>query len=54
IYPNDFDNDWVTKQYLPYSIQNTSYFQYKGNSKIEQSFNDIYHSLKSQQKKGLQ
>lgn len=54
IYPHDFDNDWVPQQYLPDSIQNTSYFQPKGNSKIEQSFHDIYHALKLQQKKGLQ
>ncbi|WP_294976375.1 replication-associated recombination protein A [uncultured Leuconostoc sp.] len=54
IYPHDFNNDWVPQQYLPDSIQNTSYFKPKGNSKIEQSFQDIYHTLKSQQKKGLQ
>ena len=54
IYPHDFDNDWVPQQYLPDSICDVSYFQPKGNSKIEQSFYDVYHSLKLQQKKGLQ
>ncbi|MBZ5969124.1 replication-associated recombination protein A [Leuconostoc gasicomitatum] len=54
IYPHDFDNDWVPQQYLPDSIRDVSYFQPKGNSKIEQSFYDVYHSLKLQQKKGLQ
>lgn len=53
-YPHDFDNDWVPQQYLPDSIKQAKYFQPKGNSKIEQSFKDIYNSLKHQQSKGLQ
>lgn len=54
IYPHDFDNDWVPQQYLPESIKDSHYFLPKGNSQIEQSFKDIYQSLKKQQKKGLQ
>ncbi|ORI84947.1 replication-associated recombination protein A [Leuconostoc lactis] len=54
IYPHDYDNDWVPQQYLPDQLQQVTYFQPKGNSKIEQSFQEIYQTLKTQQKKGLQ
>lgn len=54
IYPHDYDNDWVPQQYLPDQLQQVTYFQPKGNSKIEQSFQEIYQALKTQQKKGLQ
>ncbi|AQN79162.1 recombinase RarA [Leuconostoc garlicum] len=54
IYPHDYDNDWVPQQYLPNQLQQVTYFQPKGNSKIEQSFQEIYQTLKTQQKKGLQ
>ncbi|WP_195330733.1 replication-associated recombination protein A [Leuconostoc lactis] len=54
IYPHDYDNDWVPQQYLPDQLQQVTYFQPKGNSKIEQSFQEIYQTLKIQQKKGLQ
>lgn len=54
IYPHDYDNDWVPQQYLPDQLQQVTYFQSKGNSKIEQSFQEIYQTLKTQQKKGLQ
>ena len=54
IYPHDYDNDWVPQQYLPDQLQQVNYFQPKGNSKIEQSFQEIYQTLKTQQKKGLQ
>ncbi|CAM3177875.1 replication-associated recombination protein A [Leuconostoc rapi] len=54
VYPHDFDNDWVPQQYLPDSIKQANYFQPKGNSKIERSFSEIYHSLKRQQQKGLE
>ncbi len=54
IYPHDYDNDWVPQQYLPDQLQQVTYFQPKGNSKIEQSFQKIYQTLKTQQKKGLQ
>lgn len=54
IYPHDYDHDWVPQQYLPDQLQQVTYFQPKGNSKIEQSFQEIYQTLKTQQKKGLQ
>ncbi len=54
LYPHDYENDWVPQQYLPDTLRKVTYFQPKGNSKIEQSFQDIYKTLKAQQQKGLQ
>lgn len=53
IYPHDFPNDWVAQQYLPNNIKNKSYFQAKGNSKIEKSLLNTYHNLKKLQEEGL-
>lgn len=53
VYPHEFKNDWIPQQYLPDRIKNANYFTPKGNSKTEQSFLDLYRSLKTSQKNGL-
>ena len=53
IYPHDFNNDWVPQQYLPDNLKNVSYFNPKGNSKIEDALKRQYLRLKKMQHDGL-
>lgn len=52
-YAHDYPNDWVAQQYLPDKLQGKSYFQPKGNSKIEAGFKKQYQILRKMQADGL-
>lgn len=54
IYPHDFQGDWIAQQYLPNNLKNVSYFNPKGNSKVEDALKRQYLRLKKMQKDGLQ
>ena len=54
VYPHDYQGDWVAQQYLPNNLKNVSYFNPKGNSKIEDALKRQYLRLKKMQKDGLQ
>lgn len=54
LYPHDFQGDWIAQQYLPNNLKNVSYFNPKGNSKIEDALKRQYLRLKKMQKDGLQ
>ena len=49
LYPHDYQNDWVAQQYLPDNLTKASYFQPKGNSKVEQRYKTVYQKLKQMQ-----
>lgn len=52
-YPHDYENDWVAQQYLPDEIRSQTYFQPKGNSKIELQLKEINENLKKRQQNEL-
>lgn len=54
LYPHDFQGDWIAQQYLPNNLKNVSYFNPKGNSKVEDALKRQYLRLKKMQKDGLQ
>ena len=54
LYPHDFQGDWIAQQYLPNNLKNVSYFNPKGNSKIEDALKRQYLRLKKMQKDGLE
>ena len=54
LYPHDFQGDWIAQQYLPNNLKNVSYFNPKGNSKVEDALKRQYLHLKKMQKDGLQ
>ena len=54
LYPHDFQGDWIAQQYLPNNLKNVSYFNPKGNSKVEDALKRPYLRLKKMQKDGLQ
>lgn len=54
IYPHDFQGDWIAQQYLPDNLKSVSYFNPKGNSKVEDALKRQYLRLKKMQKDGLQ
>ena len=54
LYPHDFQGDWLAQQYLPNNLKNVSYFNPKGNSKIEDALKRQYLRLKKMQKDGLE
>ena len=53
LYPHNYTNDWIPQQYLPNSLIHDSYFNPKGNSKIESALKNQYKKLKVLQEKGL-
>lgn len=53
LYPHDYQNDWVAQQYLPDNLTKATYFQPKGNSKIEQRYKAVYQNLKQMQSDNL-
>ena len=54
LYPHDFQGDWIAQQYLPNNLKNVSYFNPKGNSKVEDALKRQSLRLKKMQKDGLQ
>ena len=54
LYPHDFQGDWIAQQYLPNNLKNVSYFNPKGNSKVEDALKRQYLRLKKMQKDGLE
>mgnify|MGYP003365090998 FL=1 len=54
LYPHNFQGDWIAQQYLPNNLKNVSYFNPKGNSKVEDALKRQYLRLKKMQKDGLQ
>ncbi|UOC05646.1 replication-associated recombination protein A [Lactobacillus johnsonii] len=54
LYPHDIQGDWIAQQYLPNNLKNVSYFNPKGNSKVEDALKRQYLRLKKMQKDGLQ
>lgn len=54
VYPHDFEGDWIAQQYLPNNLRNVSYFNPKGNSKVEDALKRQYLRLKKMQHDGLQ
>lgn len=54
VYPHDFEGDWIAQQYLPNNLSNVSYFNPKGNSKVEDALKRQYLRLKKMQHDGLQ
>ena len=54
LYPHDLQGDWIAQQYLPNNLKNVSYFNPKGNSKVEDALKRQYLRLKKMQKDGLQ
>ena len=54
LYPHDFQGDWIAQQYLPNNLKNVSYFNPKGNSKVEDALKRQYLRLKKMKKEGLQ
>ncbi|MDD7006917.1 MAG: replication-associated recombination protein A [Lactobacillus johnsonii] len=54
LYPHNFQGDWIAQQYLPNNLKNISYFNPKGNSKVEDALKRQYLRLKKMQKDGLQ
>ncbi|MCT3341769.1 replication-associated recombination protein A [Lactobacillus johnsonii] len=54
LYSHDFQGDWIAQQYLPNNLKNVSYFNPKGNSKVEDALKRQYLRLKKMQKDGLQ
>lgn len=54
LYPHNFQGDWIAQQYLPNNLKNVSYFNPKGNSKIEDALKRQYLRLKKMQKDGLE
>lgn len=54
LYPHDFQGNWIAQQYLPNNLKNVSYFNPKGNSKVEDALKRQYLRLKKMQKDGLQ
>ena len=53
LYPHDYQNDWVAQQYLPDNLTKATYFQPKGNSKVEQRYKAVYQNLKQMQSDNL-
>ncbi|KRN75552.1 recombination factor protein RarA [Weissella kandleri] len=54
LYPHAYPGDWVAQQYLPDSLQGHQYWEPKGNSKAELSYQQQYEKLRIAQKQGLQ
>lgn len=54
LYPHAYPGDWVAQQYLPDSLQGHQYWEPKGNSKAELSYQQQYEKLRIAQRQGLQ
>lgn len=54
LYPHAYPGDWVAQQYLPDSLQGHQYWEPKGNSKAELSYQQQYEKLRIAQREGLQ
>lgn len=49
-YPHNFENGWVSQQYLPNKIKNTSYYQPIDTGKYEQALHQQYDRIKEWKK----
>ncbi len=46
-YPHDYENSWVSQQYLPNEIKNNKYYEPKPESKLEMKMIEIWNSKKN-------
>ncbi|WP_188453548.1 replication-associated recombination protein A [Virgibacillus oceani] len=44
-YPHDYENNWISQQYLPDSIKNKHYYQPKNTGKFEQALKQVYEKI---------
>ncbi|CDQ39475.1 replication-associated recombination protein A [Virgibacillus salexigens] len=49
-YPHNYDNGWVSQQYLPDSIKNKQYYQPKATGKFEQAIKQVYERIQKDKK----
>ncbi|WP_156291159.1 replication-associated recombination protein A [Oceanobacillus salinisoli] len=50
IYPHDYENGWVSQQYLPDSIKNKHYYHPKESGKFEQALKKVYDKIKREKR----
>ncbi|MEC5422156.1 replication-associated recombination protein A [Virgibacillus sp. C22-A2] len=49
-YPHNYDNSWVSQQYLPDSIKNKQYYKPKNTGKFEQAIKQVYEKIQHDNK----
>ncbi|SHF66587.1 replication-associated recombination protein A [Ornithinibacillus halophilus] len=50
-YPHNYENGWVSQQYLPDSIKSRQYYVPKNTGKFEQAIKQVYERIQSDKKK---
>lgn len=51
-YPHDYENGWVSQQYLPNTLKGKTYYKPKQTGKFEQALGGVYEKLLRNAKKG--
>ena len=46
LYPHNYNNNWISQQYLPIEINDAKYFEF-GNNKTEQLYKDYWNNIKN-------
>ncbi|MFD2046182.1 replication-associated recombination protein A [Ornithinibacillus salinisoli] len=50
-YPHNYENGWVSQQYLPDSIKNKQYYHPKGTGKFEKAMKQVYEKIQKDKEK---